>query len=160
MCRDVFLVIALGACAPPSAPSVTRPPSDSPAPSATAAAPSASRDAAPVATKPEVSYDASATTSVSDHYAADLAEFFRSRLSKAPRAACVTFRLNVDRTMHVWHVGQTPVQRSGDDAFDAAVHALFEKIMDDRVPLPEPPSEIADLYRGRTIDVRVGDACR
>ena len=58
--------------------------------------------------------------------------------------------------MRIWHVRSTPIRPSGDDAFDSAVRAAYEKLIEDKVALPEPPPELADLFRGRTINLTTG----
>jgi hypothetical protein len=36
---------------------------------------------------------------------------------------------------------------------------MLQKLLDGRTPLPEPPPEVADIYRGRTINITLaGDA--
>jgi hypothetical protein len=113
----------------------------------------------------EPRYDGSAPTNAAQHagdrYAVALAHFFQERMPKPSRFACVTFQIRIDRTMHVWHVGRAPVQPSGDDTFDAAVRGIFEKLVDEKTALPDPPLEVAERYRGRTVNVRIGDdTCR
>jgi hypothetical protein len=94
----------------------------------------------------------------SEAYAAQLGRFFRQRwqVPTSVSAAdaqhlCVTFQANVTRALVIWHVRSEPTKPSGNAHFDASARTMLEKLMEDRTPLPDPPPEVADMFRGRTI---------
>ena len=95
-------------------------------------------------------------------YASELGQFFRQRwqipavVSPAEAARlCVTFQLNVSPKLVIWHVRTEPTKASGNTLFDESARTMLEKLVQDRTHLPEPPPEVADLFRGRTILVRL-----
>ena len=93
-----------------------------------------------------------------EQYGAQLARFLRQRwqiptsvpVAEAARL-CVTFQANVSRSLVIWHVRAEPTKASGNALFDDSARAMLEKLLQDRTPLPEPPPEVADLFRGRTL---------
>jgi hypothetical protein len=93
-----------------------------------------------------------------DMYAAKLNAYFHERwqiptvISQGEASRlCVTIEANVSPRMKVWHVKQEPVRKSGNDLFDDSARTMFQKLLDDGASLPEPPPEMAETYRGRTI---------
>jgi hypothetical protein len=97
-----------------------------------------------------------------DMYAAILGQFFGQHLSvpsviavSEERKLCAVFEVNVGKNMRLWHVGSTPVKGSQNDLFDDAARSMLMKLLDDKTPLPEPPREVEELYRGRRIQVIV-----
>jgi hypothetical protein len=102
-----------------------------------------------------------------DMYAAQLQEWFRQRwqipsvISQGEaNRLCVTMQINIDRMMRVWHVRESPVHKSANDLFDDSARTMLQKVMDDHAALPTPPPEVAELYRGRTVNLKLGDGCR
>lgn len=96
----------------------------------------------------------------SDDYASTIAQFLHARWSKPSSIAqkdaaklCATFQLSINGQMVVWHVRSEPMRSSGDAAFDESVRAILQKLVDERVALPEPPSEVASGFKGRTVRV-------
>jgi hypothetical protein len=95
-----------------------------------------------------------------DMYAAKLGQFFHDRWSfpsvisqgEANRL-CVSFQVNISPRMVVWHLRESPVRKSGNDLFDDSAREMLQKLLDDRTALPEPPPEVADAYRGRTVAI-------
>lgn len=72
---------------------------------------------------------------------------------------CVVYQVAISNRMIVWHVKETPVKKSGNDLFDDSAREMLQKLLDGRTPLPEPPPEVADIYKGRTINIQLaGDA--
>jgi hypothetical protein len=72
---------------------------------------------------------------------------------------CVVFQVAISNRMVLWHVREAPVRKSGNDLFDDSAREMLQKLLDGRTPLPEPPPEVADIYKGRTINVTLaGDA--
>jgi hypothetical protein len=53
--------------------------------------------------------------------------------------------------MIIWHVSQ-PIRSSGNAGFDDSVQKVLQKLVDERTPLPDPPSDRGDAFRGRTVD--------
>lgn len=97
-----------------------------------------------------------------DMYAALLGQFFGQRLTipsvisvGQARRLCAVFQININRNMIVWHVKQAPVRSSGNELFDDAARSMLLKLLDDKVPLPQPPPEVDELYRGRTVHIQV-----
>ena len=74
------------------------------------------------------------------------------------------FEMNVGRNMVIWHVRNSPVKPSGNELFDDAARTMLLKLLDDKTPLPQPPKEVDELYRGRRIQIvvtgRNGDPSR
>ena len=73
---------------------------------------------------------------------------------------CVKYQVAIDPRMRIWFVQQTPGRPSGNDLFDDSARSMLQKLTDDHTPLPDPPPEIAEQYRGRRVDVNLGDGCR
>jgi hypothetical protein len=107
-----------------------------------------------------------------DMYAAKLGQFFHDRWTfpsvisqgEANRL-CVTYQINVGPRMVVWHLREAPLRKSGNDLFDDSAREMLQKLLDERTALPEPPPEVADSYRGRTVAITLagaanGDASR
>ncbi len=59
--------------------------------------------------------------------------------------------MNVSRELVIWHVRATPTKTSGNALYDDSARTMLEKLMQDRTRLPEPPPEIAEMIRGRTL---------
>lgn len=106
-----------------------------------------------------------------DAYAMQLGQFFGQRLTvpsvitpSEERKLCAIFQINVNPKMFVWHVKSSPVKSSGNELFDDAARSMLMKLLDDKSPLPAPPKEVEELYRGRTVQIVVpgahGDASR
>jgi hypothetical protein len=107
-----------------------------------------------------------------DMYAAKLGQFFHDRWAfpsvisqgEANRL-CVNYQFAVSPRMVIWHLREAPMRKSGNDLFDDSAREMLQKLLDDRTPLPEPPPEVADSYRGRTIVITLsgdphGDSSR
>jgi hypothetical protein len=97
-----------------------------------------------------------------DMYAAQLGQFFGQRLSVPSvisvgeaRRLCAVFQININRNMIVWHVKQSPVRGSGNELFDDAARSMLLKLLDDKAPLPQPPKDVEELYRGRTVHIQI-----
>ncbi len=95
-----------------------------------------------------------------DMYAARLNTFFHDRwqiptvISQGEaNRLCTGFRVNFSPRMVVWHVNADPVKRSGNDLFDDSARSMLMKLLDDHGALPEPPPEVAQIYKGRTVDI-------
>ncbi len=107
-----------------------------------------------------------------DMYAARLGGFFHERwqiptvVSQADAARlCVTFQINISPRMVIWHVRTEPIKKSGNDLFDDSARTMLQKLLDDRTGLPDPPAEVADSFKGRTVNVTLtgdmhGDSSR
>lgn len=107
-----------------------------------------------------------------DMYAAKLGAFFHERwqiptvVSQADAARlCVTFQINISPRMVIWHVRTEPIKKSGNDLFDDSARSMLQKLLDDRTGLPDPPAEVADSFKGRTVNVTLtgdmhGDSSR
>ncbi len=97
-----------------------------------------------------------------DMYAAQLSQFFADR-NHVPtiisvgeaRRLCVVFKLRVGRGMAIWHVQQDPVKPSGNSLFDDAARSMLLKLLEERTPLPEPPKELDEQYRSRTVQLSI-----
>ena len=107
-----------------------------------------------------------------DAYAGLLSKFLHDRWSyptvisqgEANRL-CVTLQFNLSPRMVLWHLQEAPVRKSGNDLFDDSAKELMQKLLDDKTPLPDPPQEVADQYRGRTVQMTLtgdvhGDASK
>lgn len=97
-----------------------------------------------------------------DQYAALLGQFFGHRLNVPSvisvgeaRRLCAVFQININKNMIVWHVKQSPVRSSGNELFDDAARSMLLKLLDDRAALPQPPKEVEELYRGRTVHIQI-----
>ncbi len=106
-----------------------------------------------------------------DMYAAQLGMFFAQKLTLPTvispvdeRKLCVLMQLNIGRNMTIWHVRQEPVTKSGNELFDDAARSMLLKLLEDKTPLPQPPKEVDELYRGRVVQIittgRNGDPSR
>jgi hypothetical protein len=107
-----------------------------------------------------------------DMYAAQLGTFFHERwqyptvISQGEaNKLCVIFQINIGPSMVVWHLRTAPVRPSGNELFDDSARTMLQKLLDDRTPLPQPPSDVAEQYRGRTVNVALagdlhGDSSR
>jgi len=71
------------------------------------------------------------------------------------RRLCAVFEINVGKNMIIWHVKTEPVKSSGNPLFDDAARSMLLKLLDEHKPLPEPPKELDELFRGRRIQVQV-----
>ena len=99
-----------------------------------------------------------------DMYAARLGAFFNDRwsipsvISQGESAKlCVVFQINISPRMVIWHVRQEPIKRSGNDLYDDSARTMLQKLLDDRTALPEPPPEVADSFKGKTVQVLLKD---
>jgi hypothetical protein len=109
---------------------------------------------------PAVAVTDAARAKALDRYARQLEQFFRQRwqiptsvsAAEAQRL-CVTFQVNVSGALVIWHVRTEPTKKSGNALVDDSARAMLEKLMQDRTHLPDPPPEVAELFRGRTIMV-------
>ncbi len=95
-----------------------------------------------------------------DAYGALLGSWFKERwavptvISQGEaNKLCVTFQVSVSPRMVVWHVGQTPIRPSGNELFDDSARSMLQKLLDDRTAMPAPPDDVAELYRGRTVQL-------
>ena len=66
---------------------------------------------------------------------------------------CVKFQFQIDRRMHVWYVKNDAVKPSGNDLFDDSARSMLLKLKDDGTALPEPPPEVENDFRGRTVQL-------
>ncbi len=78
---------------------------------------------------------------------------------------CVVFQININPHMVIWHLRQEPVKPSGNELFDDSARTALQKLLDDKSPLPEPPPDVAESFRGRTVNVALagdlhGDSSR
>jgi hypothetical protein len=95
-----------------------------------------------------------------DLYGARLGGFFHERwqyptvISQGEaNRLCVVFQFNVSPRMVIWHLRLDPVKPSGNELFDDSARTMLQKLMDDRAALPDPPAEVADVFKGRTVQV-------
>lgn len=95
-----------------------------------------------------------------DMYAAKLGQFLHDRwqyptvISQGEaNRLCVVLQVSVGPRMTLWHLRADPVKKSGNDLFDDSAREMLQKLLDDHVALPEPPDEVADQYRGRTVNL-------
>ena len=102
-----------------------------------------------------------------DMYAAMLKKYFQDRwqiptvISQGEaNRLCATYQINIDQMMRIWHVRGTPIKSSGNDLVDDSARTMLQKLLDDRSPLPQPPPEVAENYRRRTVNLQLGDGCR
>ena len=107
-----------------------------------------------------------------DMYAARLGAFFHERwqyptvISQGEaNKLCVVFQVNISPRMVTWHVRQNPVRPSGNELFDDSARTMLQKLLDDKTSWPEPPPEVAEQYRGRTVNIALsgdlhGDSSR
>lgn len=106
-----------------------------------------------------------------DMYATQLGQFFGQHLTVPSvisvgdeRRLCAIYEINLGKNMVIWHVRNSPVKGSGNELFDDAARTMLLKLLDDKTPLPQPPIEVDELYRGRRIQIvvtgRNGDPSR
>lgn len=106
-----------------------------------------------------------------DMYATQLGQFFGQHLTVPTvisigeeRRLCAVYEVQINRQMVIWYVRQAPVKGSGNELFDDAARSMLQKLLDDRTPLPQPPKEVDELYRGRRLQIvvtgRNGDASK
>jgi len=106
-----------------------------------------------------------------DMYATQLGQFFGQHLNVPSiisvgeeRKLCAVYEINLGKNMVIWYVRSAPVKSSGNELFDDAARTMLSKLLDDKTPLPPPPKEVDDLYRGRRIQIvvtgRNGDPSR
>jgi hypothetical protein len=106
-----------------------------------------------------------------DMYATQLGQFFGQHLNVPSiisvgdeRKLCAIYEINLGKNMVIWYVRSSPVKSSGNELFDDAARTMLSKLLDDKTPLPTPPKEVDDLYRGRRIQIvvtgRNGDPSR
>jgi hypothetical protein len=95
-----------------------------------------------------------------DMYALKLSGFFHDRWTiptvitpADERKLCVVYRINISPRMVIWHINTVPTKKSANDLFDDSARTMLQKLLDDRTVLPEPPNEVADQYKGRTVDL-------
>lgn len=95
-----------------------------------------------------------------DMYAALLSKFFHDRwtiptvISQGEaNHLCITLRINISPRMVIWHLNESPIRKSGNDLFDDSAKEVMQKLLDDKTALPDPPQDIAESYRGRTVDL-------
>jgi hypothetical protein len=101
-----------------------------------------------------------------DMFAAQLGSFLHDRwvfptvISQGEaNRLCVIMQVAISNRMVIWHVKDSPVRKSGNELFDDSAREMLQKLLDARTPLPEPPPEVADIYKGRTINITLaGDA--
>ena len=77
-----------------------------------------------------------------------------------PARLCVSvFQVTISARMVIWHLKQSdPVKKSGNDLFDDSAREMLQKLLDDRTPLPEPPPEVQDAYRGKALSIALSGA--
>lgn len=106
-----------------------------------------------------------------DMYATQLGQFFGQHLNVPSvisigeeRKLCSVFEINLGKNMVIWHVKNDAVRSAGNELFDDAARSMLLKLLDDKAPLPQPPPEVDELYRGRRIQIvitgRNGDPSR
>jgi hypothetical protein len=100
-----------------------------------------------------------------DMYAAKLGQFFHDRWTVPSVISqgeanhlCVTYQVNISPRMAVWHLKEDPVRKSGNELFDDSAREMLQKLLDHGTALPEPPPEVADSYRGRTVAITLAGA--
>jgi hypothetical protein len=97
-----------------------------------------------------------------DMYAAQLTKFFHDRwqiptvISQGEaNALCVTYRISISQRMQIFSVQQEAIKKSSNELFDDSARSMFQKLLDDRTALPDPPPEVQDSFRGRRVDIRL-----
>lgn len=95
-----------------------------------------------------------------DLYATQLSQFihprwtFPSVISQGEaNKLCTIFQVSVSPRMIIWHLKEQAIRKSGNELFDDSARGVLQKLLDDRTPLPDPPDAVADLYRGRTLNI-------
>ena len=123
-------------------------------------------------TRPEIGSDAGmeggletdpSKVRAGDMYALKLSGFFHDRWTiptvitpAEENKLCVVYRINISPRMVIWHINTVPMKSSKNDLFDDSARTMLQKLLDDRSVLPEPPNEVADQWKGRTVDVTLG----
>ncbi|HEY1955750.1 MAG TPA: hypothetical protein VGH28_09055 [Polyangiaceae bacterium] len=104
-----------------------------------------------------------------DMYALKLSSWFHDRwtvptvISVADeRKLCVVFQININPRMIIWHLRVEPIKSSGNPLFDDSARNMLQKLLDGGTTLPEPPPEVADQWKGHTVNLTLGDgtSCR
>ena len=107
-----------------------------------------------------------------DMYAAQLGAFFGQHLTVPTvisvgeaRRLCAVFEIAIGKNMVIFHVRNAPVKGSGNELFDDAARAMLLKLLEDKAPLPQPPPEVEQGYRGRSVQIIIpgdphGDSSR
>ncbi len=95
-----------------------------------------------------------------DMYAAKLGQFLHDRwqyptvISQGEaNRLCVVYQVALNRFMNVWHLRIEPVKKSGNELFDDSAREMLQKLLDEHTALPQPPPEVQDDYRGRTVNI-------
>jgi TonB C terminal len=95
-----------------------------------------------------------------DMYGAVLRKFFQDHwqyptvISQGEaNRLCVVYQFRIDQRMVIWNVRMDPMKKSGNDLFDDSARTMLQKLMEENKPLPPPPPEVADQYRGHTVAV-------
>jgi hypothetical protein len=95
-----------------------------------------------------------------DMYAARLGIFLHDRwqyptvISQGEaNRLCVVFQVNISPRMVVWHVRTEPIRKSGNELFDDSARNMLMKLLEDHAPLPDPPPDVAETYKGRTVNI-------
>jgi hypothetical protein len=99
-----------------------------------------------------------------DMYALKLSGFFHDRWTiptvitpAEEKRLCVVYQINITPRMVVWHMRTDPIKSSGNALFDDSARTMLQKLLDDRSVLPEPPNDVADQWKGRTVNLTLGD---
>ena len=124
-------------------------------------------------TRPEIGSDAGmeggletdpSKVRAGDMYALKLSGFFHDRWTiptvitpAEEKKLCVVYQINLSPRMVVWHLRTDPIKSSGNPLFDDSARTMLQKLLDDRTVLPEPPNEVADQWKGRTVNLTLGD---
>jgi hypothetical protein len=120
--------------------------------------------------RPEIGSDAGSPESPGgperpgDKYAMKLASYFHDRWTiptvitpAEEKKLCVVYQINLSPRMIVWHLRTEAIKSSGNPLFDDSARTMLQKLLDDRSVLPEPPNEVADQWKGRTVNLTLGD---
>ena len=99
-----------------------------------------------------------------DMYALKLSGFFHDRWTiptvitpAEEKRLCVVYQINITPRMVVWHLRTEPIKSSGNALFDDSARTMLQKLLDDRTVLPEPPNEVSEQWKGRTVNLTLGD---
>ena len=106
-----------------------------------------------------------------DMYATQLGQFFAQHLTVPSvisvgdeRRLCAIFEINIGKNMVLWPVNTPAVTSAANELCDDAARTMLLKLLDDKAPLPQPPREVDELYRGRRVQIvvtgRNGDPSR
>jgi hypothetical protein len=97
-----------------------------------------------------------------DMYATQLGQFFSQRLTVPSVISvgeesrlCAVFEMNLGKNMVIWYVKAEPVKSSGNELFDDAARTMLLKLMEDKTPLPQPPKDVDEQYRGRRLALHI-----